>query len=248
MRHCAKFLVLLLLASAVSADEFHYIVPMAGIMTGDANLQYQSSTVLWNLTPREATVQTSAVYPFEGKAACNMAESFTIEPFGRKVISPLSCFRFTAALSFTSNEKLNVRTEIETHRTLVNGWDKQLVEAATSWIDAGVTTIAEGVLREDGPRKANLIVINPADTTLTLTVEKTRPEFLLSATDTYAVAPHSTRFIPIAPLINATPPPFMSSVTGRHLFKLTGNGPWQGGVSSIYQGPSMYSAAVPLAP
>jgi hypothetical protein len=138
--------------------------------------------------------------------------------------------------------------ELDTHKTRVLGWDKQIVDAPTEWIPAGVTALSEAVIRFDGPRTANLFVINPSATTLTMSVDMTRPELRMSSTRTIDVPPHSMRMVALDEIRNPNPPPFIYSLEGRHLLRLTANGPWQGGVSSLYEGPSMYMPATPLVP
>jgi hypothetical protein len=240
----------LAVSTAVAADEFRYLIPMAGYLyTADDATYYYATTTVQNLSPRPATVRTTDVYPYFANGTCEAGEPFTVPAQGRITIDPMACMASFSALAIVSDEKLSVRTELDTHKTMVFGWDKLLLDAPTDWIPAGVTALSEGIIRDDGPRKANLLVVNPsADQTLTMTVETSRPEFRLSGTTTVVVPPLSARFVNLSELRNPSPPPFIYSAEGRHLLRLTANGAWQGGVASIYRGPSMYIPATPVAP
>ena len=243
-------LVLSLAVSAVAvAEEYRYLVPLAGyIATSDGTYHY-ATTVLQNLSPRTATVRASDAYPLNPGRPCSTGgEPFTIAAQSRRTISPMSCMAAASALEIVSSEKLIVRMELDTHKTRVLGWDKQVIDAPTAWIPAGVTAVTEAVIRFDGPRTANLLVVNPSAETLTMTVDMSRPEIRMSSTTTIQVPPHSMRMVPLEEVRNPNPPPFIYSLEGRHLLRLTANGPWQGGVSSLYEGPSMYMPATPLVP
>jgi len=231
---------------AVAADEFRYLIPLTGYLSTDDGTYYYATTFVQNLSPREATVQATAVYPLNASGPCTAGEPFTIAAHDRVTIGPGSCFSSVSAVEVVSSEKLIVRTELDTHKTMVSGWDKQVLDAPTEWIAAGVTAVSEAIIRDDGPRQANLLVVNPSDQTLTMTVEMTRPEFGLSSTKTIVVPALSARFVTLEEIRNPSPPPFIYSVDGRHLVRLTANGQWQGGISSIYKGPSMYVPAIAL--
>jgi hypothetical protein len=240
----------LAVSTAATAEEFRYLIPMAGYLyTSDDATYYYATTTVQNLSPRPATVQTTDVYPYFANATCAAGDPITVPPQGRVTIGPMACMSSLSALAIVSDEKLLVRTELDSHKTMVSGWDKQLLDAPTDWIAAGVTALSEAVIREDGPRKANLLVVNPsADQMLTMTVDMTRPELETSGTITINVPPLSARFVSLPELRNPSPPPFIYSVEGRHLLRLTANGRWQGGVSSIFKGPSMYIPATPIVP
>jgi hypothetical protein len=240
----------LAVSTAASADEFHYLIPMAGYLyTADDATYYYATTTVQNLSPRPATVQTTDVYPYFAGGSCAAGEPFTIPAQGRITIGPMECMASLSALAIVSDEKLSVRTELDTHKTMVFGWDKLLLDATTDWIPAGVTALSEGIIRDDGPRKASLLVVNPsADQMLTVTVETSRPEFVLSGTMNVDVPPLSARYVNLPELRNLKPPPFIYSAEGRHLLRLTANGAWQGGVVSVYRGPSMYIPATPIVP
>ncbi|HKR62144.1 MAG TPA: hypothetical protein VJZ00_00320 [Thermoanaerobaculia bacterium] len=231
-----------------SAEQFQYIVPLSGYLSTDDGTYYYATTVVQNLSPREATVSTVDVYPLNGASPCVVGAPFAVPASGRVSIGPVACFGNVSAIQIVSTEKLRVHTEIDTHATRVSGWDKQLIDAPSAWIPAGTTAVTEAIIRDDGPRKANLLVINPSFQTLTLNIEMERPELDRSSARTIDVPAHSARLIPLEEVRNPSPPPFVYSVEGRHLLRITGNGDWQGGVSSIYKGPSMYVPAVALEP
>jgi hypothetical protein len=239
-------IVCLSLSVAASAQEFRYLIPLTGYMLGDDNTYYYADTIVQNLSPRPATVQATEIYALNGGKACDGGEAFTVPPQGRVTVGWGACFAAISAISILSDQKLSIRTEIDTHKTLVSGWDKLIIDAPSEWIPAGVTAVSEAIIREDGPRKASLLLVNPSETALTMTVEMTRPEFDLSSATTIEVPAKSARLVNLAEIKNPSPPPFISSVDGRHLVRLTGNGPWQGGVSSIFKGPSMYIPATAL--
>lgn len=243
-----RFLLLLSLSVsfAALADEHRYLLPMVGHLSTNDRTTYSATTVLQNLSPRVATVRVAKVYPLNGAGGCTAGEPFTIAPYERRTIGPDSCFSAVSSAELVSDEKLLVRTELDTHQTLVSGWDKQVLDAPTSWISAGTTAVAEAIIREDGPRGASLLVVNPSDQALTMTIEMTRPEFQLSSRTSIVIPAASARFIALQEIRNPSPPPFIYSVNGRHLVRLTASGPWQGGISSIYRGPSMYVPAIAL--
>lgn len=231
---------------AAAAEEFRYLIPLTGYLSSDDGTYYYAGTVVQNLSSHPATVQATDVYPLNGGKPCAASEPFTVPPQGRVTIGWGACFASVSSVVIQSDAKLSVRTEIDIHKTLVSGWDKQLIDASTEWIPAGVPAVSEAIIRDDGPRKANLLVINPSDQTLTMTVEMTRPEFDLSSATTIEVPAKSSRLVNLEEIRNPSPPPFISSVDGRHLVRLTGSGPWQGGVSSVFKGPSMYLPAMAL--
>jgi hypothetical protein len=234
------------LSVAASADEFRYLIPLTGYLSGEDSTFYYAGTIVQNLSPRPATVQATDIYALNGGKACSASEPFTVPPQGRVTIGWGACFASISAVALLSNERLSVRTEVDTHKTRDSGWDKLILDAPTEWIPAGVTAVSEAIIREDGPRKASLLVVNPSDQTLTITVEMTRPEFDLSSATSFDVPAKSSRLISLAEVKNPSPPPFISSVDGRHLVRLTGSGPWQGGVASTFRGPSMYVPATAL--
>jgi hypothetical protein len=231
---------------AVAADEYPYLIPLTGYLSTGDGTYYYATTIVQNLSPRAATVRATAVYPLNASGTCTPGEPFVIPASERVTISPGSCFSSVSAVTIVSDEKLSVRTELDTHKTMVSGWDKQIIDAPTEWIAAGITAVSEAIIREDGPRQANLLLVNPSEQTLTMTIEMTRPEFGLSRTETIAVPALAARFVNLEEIRNPSPPPFIYSVDGRHLVRLTADGPWQGGISSIYKGPSMYVPAIPL--
>ena len=236
------------LALTATAGEYHYLIPLAGyVASSDGTYQYAYTTVQ-NLSPRAAMIAVTDVYPFSADAACGAPEPEAIEAHEHWVISPMICMGRASAFAIRSDEPLLVRTEIDTHRTMVAGWDKLIVDAPTSWIDAGTTAVTEAVIRDELGRKANLLVVNPSDQTLTLTIAISRPELALQDTLTVEVPARSTRLTRLPELHQLHPPPFMSQGDGRHLLQITGNGPWQGGVASTYQGPSLYVPATAFVP
>jgi len=241
--------LLLAVSLSASAQEYRYLIPMTGYLAADDGTYYYAYTVVQSLTPRDATIVTAAMYPLSAARPCRSPEPWTVRAGQRARVGPMSCMAAVSAMEIISSEPLSVRTELDTHKTMVSGWDKQIIPASTSWIPAGVTSLSEAIILEDQGRKANLLAINPSDTTIVLTVEIARPEYRLSKTLTIEVPPQSMRFASLAELRNPTPPPpFISSADGRHLLRITSTGPWQGGVSSRYQGPSMYVPATPLLP
>jgi hypothetical protein len=241
--------LLLAVSLSASAQEYRYLIPMTGYLPADDGTYYYAYTVVQSLTPRDATIVTAAMYPLSAARPCRSPQPWTVRAGERVRISPMSCMAATSAMEIISNEPLSVRTELDTHMTMVLGWDKQVIPATTSWIPSGVASISEAVIREDQGRKANLLAINPSDTAIVLTVEMSRPEYRISKTLTIEVPAQSMRFANLAEVRSATPlPPFIASIDGRHLLRITSTGPWQGGVSSRYQGPSMFVPATPLLP
>jgi hypothetical protein len=238
----------LVVSTIVAAEEFRYLIPVSGYIATDDGTYYYATTILQNLSPLPATVATTGVYPLSSGKPCATGEPFTIAAQGRETVGPIACMANASAIEIVSDQKLLVRTELEIHKTLVAGWDKEILDAPTDWIPAGVTAVSEAIIRTDGPRKANLLVINPAFMPITMTVEMTRPELARSSTMTIEIPARSLQFIDLPEITNPAPPPFISSVDGRHLLRLTATGMWQGGVSSVFKGPSMYVPATALEP
>lgn len=238
----------LVVSLSASAQAYRYLVPMTGYLSTDDGTYYYAYTVVQNLTPREATIVTVGMYPLSNASPCPSPEPWTIPALERVRISPMVCMSALAAMEIASTEPLSIRTELDTHKTMVSGWDRQILNATTSWIPADVPALSEAVLLDDQGRKASLLAINPSDQPIVLTVEMVRPEYNLTRTLMVDVPPRSMRFASLAEIRNPSPPPFISSVDGRHLLKITSTGPWQGGVSSLFKGPSMYVPATPLEP
>jgi hypothetical protein len=240
--------VTLSLTLAASAAEYHYLIPLAGYLAMPDGTYHYAYTTIQNLSPRQATITTTAVYPYFADAVCRTPDPTPIEPRERLMVSPLICMGRASAFDIVSDEPLIVRTELQTHKTRIAGWDKQIIDAPTAWIEPGVAAVTDCILRDDEGKKANLLVVNPSDATLTLTIEITRPDLRLSDTLTLEVPPRSTSFAPLSEVRDPHPAPFGVFGDGRHILTITGDGPWQGGVTSLVQGPSMYIPAVPLAP
>lgn len=233
---------------SASAQEHRYLIPITGYLATDDGTFYYAYTVVQNLTPREATITTAGMYPLSLERPCPSPEPWTVPARERVRIGPMVCMSALAAMEIVSTEPLSIRTELDTHKTMVSGWDRQIINATTSWIPADVTSLSEAVLLDEQGRRGNLLAINPSEVPIVLTVEMVRPEYRLSKTLTVDVPPRSMRFASLGEIRNPGPPPFISSVDGRHLLRITSTGPWQGGVSSLFKGPSMYVPATPLEP
>ena len=234
---------------AASAAEYPYIIPMSGYAQGSRNTWFYAETIVQNLSPRPATIRTTSVYPVFSTGTCSMPESFTLQPLERTHIDLGACLMHIAAIELSSNEPLSIRTEVDSHRTRVAGWDRQVIHAATGWIAAGVDSLTEAVISEGGDRRANLLLVNPSATELEVVVEMTRPEFDASRSETIVVAPKSSRLVGLSEIPDPLgPAPIPIERDGRHILRLHANGPYQGGVSSVTAGTSMYVPAVPLAP
>lgn len=240
--------LLLAVSLSASAQEYRYLIPVTGYLSLGDGTYYYANTIVQSLTPRPATIVTAAMYPLSTGRPCPAPGSWSVDAGERVRISPMVCMASLSAMEIISSEPLSIRTELDTHKTMVAGWDKQIIPASTSWIPAGVTSISEAILLDDQGRKANLLAINPSDTPIVLTVEMDRPEYELSNTITIEVPARSMRFARLGEIRNPSPPPFIASFDGRHVLRITSTGPWQGGVSSLYKGPSMYLPATPLLP
>jgi hypothetical protein len=243
------FIVLLSLAVSMSAAaaEFQYVIPFAGFAQGNDGTWLYSYTVVTNLSPRPATVQTTDVYPVVAGSACSAPAPFTLAPNQRIRISPMVCMGRLSSLAFVSDEPLSVRTELDTKKASF-GSDRQIINAFTEWIPAGVESVTEAIIRDDAGWKANLVLINPNETPLVVTVVVDRPEVNRSTTLTFDVAPKSTRIVNVPELRRENPTPFITSGEGRHMLRLSANGDYQAGFSSMSYGVSMYVPATPLVP
>jgi hypothetical protein len=242
-------LVLSLLGSmGVAAAEYEYVVPLAGYTEGSGRTWYYAQAFIQNLTPRPATLRVTGIYPATPDARCALSETATIEAHEQIVTGLSICRAQFAAFSFVSNEKLNIRVEIDSHVTRRSGWDKQLIDATSGWLPAGVDAVAEGIANRSAQR-TNILLVNPSDRVLTVQVNVTRPEFGVSQDLLIEVAPKATRLFPIAEIANPAPWPFPTSVDGRHYVRLRGDGPLQGGVTTVDTGgASMYVPLVALEP
>lgn len=240
--------LLLAVSLSASAQEYRYLIPVTGYLSAGDGTYYYANTIVQSLTPREATIVTAAMYPLSASRPCPSPGAWSVRGGERARISPMICMAALSAMEIISNEPLSIRTELDTHKSMVSGWDKQIIPAATGWIPAGVTSISEAVLLDDQGRKANLLAVNPSETPVVLTVEMDRPEYGLSKTLTIDVPGRSMRFASLGEIRNPSPPPFIASFDGRHVLRITSTGPWQGGVSSLFKGPSMYVPATPLLP
>lgn len=248
MRALITLLICLSLTATVLADDHPYLIPMVGYTATSDHVYTYAYTYVQNLSPRTATFEVKEVYSMSASRRCDVSGSLEIPAYERVTISPMTCMTAVAAVAIVSNEPLSIRTELDSHQTMATGWDKQVIDAPAEWIAAGTTTIAEGVVLEDSDKKASLLVINPADVPLTLTVQLDRPEHRTSSTRTFTIGPRSMQLIDLAPVRRDVNWPFMSSGKGRHVIRITGDGPWQGGVSSVSKGSSMWAPAKPLVP
>jgi hypothetical protein len=245
MRSLILLLSLVITFGALAA-EHRYIVPIAGYLTNPDGTYFYAYTTVQNLSTRSATIRTEAMYPLSATQTCGAPDAVTLAGRERVQIQPMLCMSAVSAMELVSSEPLIVRTELDTHQTMVYGWDKQIIDSPREWIPADVPSVSEAVLLDEQGRKANLLAINPSDQTILLKVEIERPEYHSSQTMMIEVPAKSMRFAPLSEIRNPAPPPFISSVDGRHLLRITSTGPWQGGVSSTFKGPSMYIPATPL--
>jgi len=238
----------LVLALGLSAAEYRYILPVAGYSLGQDGTSLYAYTVVTNLSPRPATLRTTNVYPLVADRPCNVSttSASTLEPNARVRISPMICMDRLSSIEIVSDEPLSVRTELDTKRWAF-GTDRQIIQAPTDWIAAGATSVTEAIIRDDSNWRANLLLINPSDQQLTVQVQVDRPEVHNSATHTFELAPRSTRIVNIPEVRRVPLDPFVSSGEGRHILRISANGPYQAGMSSVSYGVSMYVPATPLA-
>ncbi len=237
----------LLLALTAAAAEHPYILPLAGYALGQDGTNLYAYTVVTNLSPRTATIRTTNVYPLVADRACAAPTTISLEPHSRLRISPMICMDRLSSLEIVSDEPLSIRTELDTKRWTF-GSDRQIITAPTEWIAANVSSVTEAIIRDDSQWRANLLLINPSDSNLVVNVQVDRPEVRNAAMHTFEVAPRSSRIVNIPEVRRVIPEPFISSGEGRHILTITGNGPYQAGMSSVSYGISMYVPATPLAP
>lgn len=238
----------LVLSSAVAAAEFEYVVPLAGYAEGSGNTWFYAQAFIQNLTPRPATLRTTGLFPAFDGARCEVGETVTIPPYEQIVTGLTICRAQFAAFSFVSDEKLNVRVEIDSHVTMKSGWDKQVIDASHGWLPAGTDLVAEGIVNRTSQR-ANILLVNPSDSVLRAQVHVVRPEWGVANDVTLEVPARSSRLFAIAELPHPAPPPFIDSADGRHLIRLRADGPLQGGVTTVDKsGASMYVPLVALEP
>jgi hypothetical protein len=243
------FIVIASLAISMSAAaaEYRYILPFAGYARANDGMWLYSYTVVTNLSPRPATITTTDVYPVFADTPCSTPAPATLEPHARLRISPMICMGRLSSLAIVSDEPLSVRTELDTKKPAF-GSDRQIIDAFTDWIPAGVESVTEAIIRDDSGWGANLVLINPSDQPLVVNVAIDRPEVNRSTSMTIDVAPKSTRITQIPELRRANPTPFITSGEGRHLLRISANGPYQAGLSSNSYGVSMYVPATQLVP
>ena len=243
------FIVLVSLAVSLSAAaaEHRYVIPFAGFAQGNDGTWLYSYTVVTNLSPRPATILTTDVYPVIAESPCAAPAPINLAANQRIRISPMVCMGRLSALSIVSDEPLSVRTELDTKKPAF-GSDRQIINAFTDWIPTGVESVTEAVIRDDAGWRANLVLINPNETPLVVNVAVDRPEVNRSTTMTIDVAPKSARIVNVPELRRTNPTPFITSGEGRHLLRLSANGPYQAGFSSMSYGVSMYVPATPLVP
>jgi hypothetical protein len=239
--------VSLLLALTAAAAEHQYILPMAGYSLGHDGTSLYAYIVVTNLSPRPATIRPTNVYPFAADRPCAAPASIALGPHERMRISPMICMDRVSAIEIVSDEPLSIRTELDTKRWAF-GSDRQIIPAPTQWIAADVPSVTEAIIRDDSQWRANLLLINPADSKLVVHVQVDRPEVSNSATHTFEVAPRTSRIVNIPEVRRVVPTAFISSGEGRHILTITANGPYQAGMSSVSYGISMYVPATPLAP
>lgn len=238
----------LVLSSSVAAAEFEYVVPLAGYAEGSGRTWYYAQAFVRNLSPRSAELRLTGIYPAAHDARCALSESVTLESHEQIVTGLTICRGQFAAFSFTSTEKLSIRVEIDSHVTMKAGWDKQVIDASSGWLPGGVDLVAEGIARRNLQR-ANLLLVNPSARILTVQVHVERPEWDVESDLIVEVPGRSTRLFPLSELPHPAPPPFMDSADGRHTIRLRGDGPLQGGVSTVSgDGASMYVPLVALEP
>lgn len=238
----------LVLSLSVAAAEFEYVVPLAGYAEGSGRTWYYAQAFIRNLSPRPAELRVTGIYPAAHDARCGLADTVTLAPHERIVTGLTVCRAQFAAFSFTSNEKLDIRVEIDSHVTMRSGWDKQVIDASTGWLPAGIDLVAEGIAKRTLQR-ANVLLVNPSDRVLTVQMHVERPEWDVESDLILEVPARSTRLFPLTELPHPAPPPFIDSADGRHLIRLRGDGPLQGGISTVSRdGASMYVPLVALEP
>jgi len=123
----------------------------------------------------------------------------------------------------------------------------EAIEVATDWIAPEHEAMIPLVRILDPPDKANIILVNPNDFLLTVTLHVERQELGKSVDSTLQLEPRSFLMTNIVPI--PTPEsPIPIGYTAIHQITVRANGKFQAGVSNTFGGVTAYRAAIPLQP
>jgi hypothetical protein len=243
-------IALSLLFASITEAQYTYIVPVAGSAFGFRS-QYQTEITALNPNAAPATVRYDAFYPTPGGILCGMPSHQTILP--RSVSGLLSaCFNLHA-LVVTSDRPLNVMADVvafffNPSNTSVTSTQVEPVEVATDWIAPESDAMIPNVRMLYPSDKANLVLVNPNDFLLTVSLHIERPELGKSVDDSRQVQPRSFLMTPVAQIPTPQPGTEPRIFDAVHNLTVRANGKFYAGVSNNYLGSSVFKSAVPLQP
>jgi hypothetical protein len=252
MRRFVQLLVLLVTATNVAA-QYTYIVPVSGGVSGFRSI-FLTEITAFNPNATTATLRYQAVYPGPGTTGCVLPSSQTILPRALVGVS-MACFS-VHALVLTSDMPLRITDLVtaslpDAYRPDANRFEMQPVEVATDWIAPGTEAMIPlvRILRTSGsditPDKANLVLVNPNDFVLTVSLHVERRELGKSVDSIVEVQPRSMLMTSIAPI--PTPiPPFPTIYDAIHEITLRANGKFYAGASNSFLGSTVYWTAIPV--
>jgi hypothetical protein len=242
VRKCAVLLFAVVVASSAAGVEppavtYRYIVPVTGNVGSTAGIFY-SYTRLINLSTRGAYI-AFALFPADRNARCN-STPLSIPP-GQFTTLGGRCKGVFAA-EIVSTEPLYVRSEVlsYTWAAFRDGPSEEAIPVATAYFRANERTLIPDVAAS-GDARANLVIVNPGNLTLTATIEGIAPA---DPALVVTVPPSSIRLVPVTQFVVAGDP-----ITAARHFLVTADGPFQAGASSVRDdGRAQYRAAVSIAP
>jgi hypothetical protein len=249
MRFPFGLVLVLFAASSGAPAQYTYIVPIAGSASGFGS-QYSTEITAVNPNSTPATLRYEAFYPTPGPLPCTVHSTQVILPRSESYV-PTACFQLHAML-LSSDQPLKVKEIVFGLVRETSGlarFQMQAVEIANDWIAPDTDALISRVRMFTPPDKANLILVNPNDFLLTVTLHVERPELLQSADYTFQVQPRSLLMSPVAQIPTPVPIDELPIVFNAvHLFTVRANGKFCAGVSNTFSGTPIYIAAIPLQP
>ena len=252
MGRSALLLLFLAVSATNGAAQYTYIVPVSGFAFG-FHSQYFTSVTAFNPNSVPATLRYEAVYPAPGNTNCALPASTTVLPRGLVGLS-VACFNLHALL-LTSDQQLRLVEEVNANFISMDAAGNSFgrpelepVEVATDWIAPERDVMIPLVRILEPTDRANLILVNPNDFLLTVTLHVERQELGESVDSTLQVEPRSFLMSPVVPIPNPISSGFPQGLEGIHRITLRANGKFQAGVSNTDGWGTIYRPAIPLQP
>jgi hypothetical protein len=119
---------------------------------------------------------------------------------------------------------------------------------ATEWLPPDTDALIPTIRMYPFQGTANLVLVNPNDFVLTVSVHVDRPELQKSADSTIQMPPRSFLLSALAQIPNPPGNGFPQVFDAVHNVTVRANGKFQAGASNAWDASTTYRSAIPLSP